>query len=72
MAALGTNELVIIAIIAIVFLAPLFALIDILRNPFKDSSNKMIWALIVLFSPILGGILYFPFGVNKKVSKIDF
>jgi len=47
-------------------------LIDILRNQFKDSSNKIIWALIVLFFPILGGILYFLFGVKQKVSKIDF
>ncbi|MCH5714960.1 PLDc N-terminal domain-containing protein [Niabella hibiscisoli] len=72
MATLGTNELIIIAVIAIMFLIPLFALIDILRNQFKDSSNKIIWALIVLFFPILGGILYFLFGVKQKVSKIDF
>ncbi|MGN7784938.1 PLDc N-terminal domain-containing protein [Niabella sp. 22666] len=72
MAAIGTNELVIIATIAAIFLIPLLALIDILRNQFKDSSNKIIWALIVLFFPILGGILYFLFGVKQKVSKIDF
>mgnify|MGYP003579109950 CR=1 FL=1 len=72
MAALGTNELVIIALISVIFLIPLVALIDILRNQFKDSSNKIIWALIVLFFPILGGILYFLFGVKQKVSKIDF
>jgi hypothetical protein len=72
MAAIGTNELGIITIIAAIFLIPLLALIDILRNQFKDSSNKIIWALIVLFFPILGGILYFLFGVKQKVSKIDF
>ncbi|WP_114792055.1 PLD nuclease N-terminal domain-containing protein [Niabella yanshanensis] len=72
MAALGTNELVIIALLSVMFLIPLLALIDILRNQFKDSSNKIIWALIVLFFPILGGILYFLFGVKQKVSKIDF
>ena len=71
MAALGTNELVIIALISVIFLIPLFALIDILRNQFKDSSNKIIWALIVLLFPVLGGILYFLFGVKQKVSKID-
>ncbi|MGE9312118.1 hypothetical protein ACLOAU_10740 [Niabella sp. CJ426] len=53
MAAIGTNELVIITIIAAIFLIPLLALIDILRNQFKDSSNKIIRALIVLFFPIL-------------------
>ena len=72
MASLGTNELVIIALLSVMFLIPLLALIDILRNQFKDSSNKIIWALIVLFFPILGGILYFLFGVKQKVSKIDF
>ncbi len=71
-AALGTNELIIIALISVIFLIPLLALIDILRNQFKDSSNKIIWTLIVLFFPVLGGILYFLFGVKHKVSKIDF
>ncbi len=72
MTAPGTNELVIIALISVIFLIPLFALIDILRNQFKDSTNKIIWALIVLLFPVLGGILYFLFGVKQKVSKIDF
>ncbi len=72
MAAIGTNEMIIIGLISIVFLIPLFALIDILRNRFKDSSNKIIWALIVLIFPILGGILYFLIGVNQKLPKNTF
>ena len=72
MATFGTNELVIIGIIALFFLIPLLALIDILRNQFKDSSNKIIWALVVLFFPVIGGALYFIFGVKQKISQTGF
>ncbi len=36
----------------------IFAIIDILKSNFKDSTNKIIWVLIVLLLPVLGSILY--------------
>jgi len=46
----------------------IFALIDILKNNFKDSTNKIIWVLIVLLLPVLGSILYFIFGGQQKTN----
>ena len=38
------------------------ALIDILKNEFDPHQNKLIWVLVVLLMPFLGGILYFAIG----------
>ncbi|WP_213195522.1 PLDc N-terminal domain-containing protein [Cloacibacterium caeni] len=46
----------------------IFALIDILKSNFKDSTNKIIWVLIVLLLPVLGSILYFIFGGQQKAN----
>ncbi len=46
----------------------IFALIDILKSNFKDSTNKVIWVLIVLLLPVLGSILYFIFGGQQKTN----
>lgn len=62
---IGAPELVIIAVIAILFIIPLVALIDILKSQFA-SNDKLIWILIVLFLPLIGSILYFIIGKKKK------
>lgn len=36
-----------------------WAIIDITRSRFKNPNMNTIWLLAVLFSPILGSILYF-------------
>jgi hypothetical protein len=46
----------------------IFALIDILKSNFKDSTNKIIWVLIVLLLPVLGSILYFIFAGQQKTN----
>ena len=46
----------------------IFAIIDILKSNFKDSTNKIIWVLIVLLLPVLGSILYFIFGGQQKIN----
>ncbi len=46
----------------------IFALIDILKSNFKDSTNKIIWVLIVLLLPVLGSILYFIFAGQQKIN----
>ncbi len=49
------------------FLIMAAALIDILRNEFNPHQNKLIWVLVVLFMPFLGGILYFAIGQKNKI-----
>jgi hypothetical protein len=48
----------------------LFCLIDIIRSDFKDSATKLIWALLVLFMPILGAIAYLVAGRGTKVKSL--
>ncbi|WP_117171965.1 PLD nuclease N-terminal domain-containing protein [Lutibacter oceani] len=47
---------------------PIIALIDILRNDFKDN-NKLIWILVILFTNLVGVLLYLMFGTKQKISK---
>lgn len=51
-------------ILVIVF--TLLALIDILKSDFKESVNKIVWVLVVIFLPLLGAILYFIIGSAQK------
>lgn len=50
------------------FILPIVALIDILRNDFKDN-NKLIWTLVILFTNLVGVLLYLMFGTKQKISK---
>jgi membrane protein YqaA with SNARE-associated domain len=48
------------------FLLPVIALIDILRSNFQ-SNNKLIWILVVIFTNVLGAILYFLIGRKQRI-----
>lgn len=50
-------------------LLPLLALIDILRNDFKDSNQKLVWVVVVLCFNLIGSILYFIIGAKQKVNR---
>lgn len=66
---LGVAELIIVLIfIAIPLLLWVIPLIDILKNEFKGN-NKIVWILVVLFLPVLGGILYLLIGRGQKILK---
>jgi len=47
---------------------PIIALIDILRSDFKDN-NKLIWILVILFTNLVGVLLYLIYGIKQKISK---
>jgi len=53
------------------FIVWAWAIIDILKSDFKDSTNKLIWLLVVIFLTVLGALLYFLFGRKQKVDLID-
>ena len=46
----------------------IIALIDILKSDFRDTNGKIIWALVVIFLPIIGSILYFLIGRSQKIQ----
>jgi len=50
-----------------VFIFWLWALIDILKSDFRDSSNKIVWLLVVFFLYGLGALLYYFIGRKQKV-----
>lgn len=50
----------------IIFIIPVIALIDILRSEF-EGNNKLIWTLVVLFTGVLGAVLYYLMGRKQKI-----
>jgi hypothetical protein len=55
-----------VAIIPI-FILPIIALVDVLKNNFLNN-NKVIWVLVILLLPLIRSILYFIIGTNQKVK----
>ncbi|WP_081149360.1 PLDc N-terminal domain-containing protein [Niastella vici] len=64
----GLEWLIILGVIFIVFILPIWALIDIIRSQFQEPNNKIIWVLVVLLLPFLGSILYLAIGRGQKRS----
>ena len=52
---------IVIVILDVIFLFELF-------NSSKSSGDKLIWALIIIFIPIAGCLLYYFLGRSKKVE----
>jgi uncharacterized membrane protein YdjX (TVP38/TMEM64 family) len=46
----------------------IIALVDILRHQFTGN-NKLIWTLVVLFTSIIGALLYFYIGRKQKLTN---
>lgn len=66
---IGPQELILVIFVAfILFLLPLFALVDIVRSKF-EGNMQLIWVIIVIFFNILGAILYFIIGKNQKLLR---
>jgi len=61
--------ILLIVLIVLLSFAWIFALIDILRSDFKDSSTRIIWFLFMLFSHFIGTFVYMLFGNSTKISK---
>ena len=43
-----------------------WALFDILKSDFKDSTNKLIWLLVVFFLYAFGALIYLIIGRQQK------
>ncbi|MCB8995408.1 MAG: PLDc_N domain-containing protein [Bacteroidales bacterium] len=61
---MGLPVLIILAII----LLPVIAFINLLMSRFKNSTDKVIWLIVIIFIPILGSLLYFLIAPNQKVN----
>ena len=66
---IGIPELTIIFFFFLIpFALLIIALVDILKNTFKDPTNKLIWVLVAIFVPFFGPILYLIIGRGQKVQ----
>lgn len=66
---LGPQEIVILLLVSLVmFVIPIIALVDILKNDF-EGNNKLIWVLVILLTWLLGAILYYFIGRKQKIEK---
>ncbi|MCL5031492.1 MAG: PLD nuclease N-terminal domain-containing protein [Bacteroidetes bacterium] len=64
---LGVAEIILILFVLLPTILWVAALVDILKSNFKGD-NKLIWILVVVFLPIIGAVLYFIIGRNKKTA----
>lgn len=66
---IGPQEIVLVLIVSLVmFVIPIIALVDILRNDF-EGNNKIIWVIVILLTWLLGAILYYFIGRQQKIDK---
>jgi heme/copper-type cytochrome/quinol oxidase subunit 2 len=45
-----------------VIILDIVALIDVIGDEKRDTMNKVIWAIVIVFMPVVGVLLYFFFG----------
>ena len=55
-------------LVLIPFILWCIVLVDIIRSNFKDSNNKIIWLIVVIFIPFIGVILYPLIGPGQKLK----
>lgn len=68
----GTGEWIIIVLFfsGFILFIPFITLIDIVKSNFKESNDKLIWVLIVLFLNLFGCLLYLIAGRQQKIQKV--
>lgn len=64
----GLGGFEILLVILLPFLLMIWAIVDLIKSDFKDQSTKIVWALVILFFPFLGSIIYLIFGRSQKVT----
>lgn len=64
---IGSLEILLILMALLALLLAILALVDIVKNKFEENS-KLIWVIIVIFTNIIGVILYFTIGRKQKIK----
>ena len=66
---IGTPEIIILLFaVGLPLILTIYCLLDITRSTFQDSTNKIIWAIIVLLAPFLGSLAYLIWGRQQKTT----
>jgi peptidoglycan/LPS O-acetylase OafA/YrhL len=61
---MGSFEMLLILFLPLAI--TLWALIDTVKSNFKNDTNKLVWIIVIIGMPLLGGILYFLIGTKQK------
>lgn len=67
----GWELIIMLLVIGLPSIIWLWALIDVLKSEFTNSSNKIIWILLIIFLPLLGAILYLAVGRGQKIKAVS-
>ncbi|WP_408612976.1 PLDc N-terminal domain-containing protein [Limibacter armeniacum] len=57
-------------IVFFAFIPQIICLFSILNNEFKNN-DKLVWALVVLFLPLIGPLFYLIIGRKQQVKKFQ-
>ena len=67
---IGVQELLLLSIFMVLpGILWLWAIVDLVKRNFSDSSTKVVWALVIIFIPFVGSILYLVVGRSKTVGS---
>jgi hypothetical protein len=47
----------------------LWALVDAIRNPALDGTMRIVWVLVIIFTQIIGAIIYLAVGRSSKTPR---
>jgi hypothetical protein len=59
---IGVQEIIVLLLLVLPLALFLWAIIDLIKRNFSNSTNKIIWALVIIFVPFIGSILYLAVG----------
>ena len=66
----GVQELILLFLFLVPSILWVWALVDCLTGSFANSNDKLVWAIVIIFVPVIGWILYFAIGRQKKVRNL--
>ena len=66
----GASEIIVMFMfVALPAVLWLWAIIGLVKRNFADNATKVIWALVIIFIPFVGSILYLVVGRSKPVNS---
>jgi len=63
------SSMLFLAVGLALFVLWIWAIIDVIKSDFKDSTTKIIWIALLIFLPFLGAVIYPFLGKSTKQRK---
>lgn len=69
MGPIGMPEMIVLLLFAVLpLILTVVALISCLTATFRESINKLVWVIVIVFVPIIGAILYFAISPSQRLK----